>query len=152
MSATKRQREYAKARFGGAGITEAAIAAGCPEKSAAQAGSRLEKHPKVVALLDQLKAAESENNPAAGRDNIRENRPTDDPYFEDPRDFLLYRMNDTKLEMKDRVSVALGLMPYEHQKRGESGKKEQKQQSAQAATSGRFSSAKPPQLSLIQKH
>src|SRR5699024_1405540 len=116
-------------------------------------GSRLEKHPNVLAHLGRLKSLESDAMPAAGRD-----APTpgaagvDGEFFEDPKDMLKHAMNDRHLDPKTRLQAAIALLPFEHQKLGESGKKEQQDKAAQAAGKGRFApSATPPaQLSLVR--
>ena len=56
----------------------------------------------------------------------------------DPRAFLLAVMNDGATEAKLRVDAAKALMPFMHQKLGEGGKKEQKQEAAEKAATGKF--------------
>lgn len=128
---------------------EAAILAGCPEKTAAQAGSRLEKHPNVVGYIARLKAIESETNPVAGSDPPPPPG-TEMEFFDDPKDMLRAAMNDRRLDIKTRLEAAKSLLPYEHQKLGESGKKEKDGAAAQGAVKGRFKPAAPPQLQLIK--
>src|SRR5690606_12974202 len=48
MALTPKKRRFIDAIRGGASNRDAAIAAGCPEKSASAAGSRLAKDPDVV--------------------------------------------------------------------------------------------------------
>lgn len=50
----------------------------------------------------------------------------------------------------DQVRAATAALPYLHPKIGEGGKKELKQQAAQAASSGRFSASSPPKLALVK--
>ena len=153
MSLTEQQRKYAEARMAGLSIKDSALAAGCPPKTASQAGSRLEKHPSVLAHLARLKKIESDSTPAAGRDTVAQNHGEDEAeFFEDPKDLLKHAMNDRALDMKARLQAAIALLPFEHQKLGESGKKEQKDVAAQSAVSGRFSPAAPPptQLKLVR--
>ncbi len=136
----------------GLSIRDAALAAGCPAKSASQAGSRLEKHPAVLAHLARLKQVESDQNPLAGRD-VPPAGLEPDPFFEDPRDLLRHFMNNRTLDPKLRLQAAASLMPYEHQRQGESGKKEQREDEARdVAKGGLYSPAKPPaaQLSLVR--
>lgn len=153
MTLTDQQRKYAEARMSGLSIKDAALAAGCPLKTASQAGSRLEKHPSVLAHLSRLKTLESESNPVAGRDPVDASQAsTDAKFFEDPKDMLRHAMNDRKLDVKARLQAAIALLPFEHQKLGESGKKEQKETAAQGAVTGRFAPATPPpsQLKLVK--
>lgn len=56
MALTPKKRAFIAALRGGASNRDAAIAAGCPEKSASAAGSRLAKDPDVVAELNKLRA------------------------------------------------------------------------------------------------
>lgn len=148
MSLTEQQRKYAEARFDGCNKREAAILAGCPEKTAAQAGSRLEKHPNVIAHLARLKAGESAKNPSAGSD-----APPPDglqPFYDDPMEMLRESMNNRLLDPKIRIQAAVALLPYSHQKLGESGKKDNLNDAAKSAAGGRFQPAKPPaQLKLV---
>lgn len=146
-SLTEQQRLYAEARFKGLSKKDAAIAAGCPEKTASAAGSRLEKHPHVQEHLARLKAIESKQNPAAGVDPLPPGVET--PVFEDPKDLLRYAMNNPKLDIKTRIEAAKSLLPYEHQKMGETGKKEGQAQAAGKVVQGRFKQAPPPQMRLV---
>lgn len=149
---TEQQRRYAEARMDGLGIRDAAIFAGCPEKTASQAGSRLEKHPNVVAHLARLKHVESETVPGSGHDAAP---PGVDPAaddFEDPKEFLKHAMNDRRADLKTRMQAAIALLPFEHQKMGETGKKQQRDNEAGDVVKGRFAPAKPPpspQLKLV---
>ncbi|ROL64599.1 terminase small subunit [Pseudomonas vranovensis] len=56
MALTPKKRAFIAALRGGASNRDAAIAAGCPEKSASAAGSRLAKDPDVVAEMNKLRA------------------------------------------------------------------------------------------------
>lgn len=64
--------------------------------------------------------------------------------YSDPREFLRAVMNDLMTDAKVRVDAAKALMPYEHHKLGEGGKKEQKNEAAKKAGAGKFSSSAPP--------
>jgi phage terminase small subunit len=55
--------------------------------------------------------------------------------FTDPRDFLRAVMNDAETEQKLRIQAAVCLMPFEHVKKGEGGKKDQQKDAAKAAAS-----------------
>lgn len=56
MALTPKKRTFINALRGGASNRDAAIAAGCPAKSASAAGSRLAKDPDVVAEVAKLRA------------------------------------------------------------------------------------------------
>ncbi|MCR6651797.1 MAG: terminase small subunit [Cellvibrionaceae bacterium] len=147
MSLTEQQRCYAEARMQGHSKKDAAVIAGCPEKSAAQAGSRLERHPNVLAYIARLKAIESETTPAAGMDALPSE--SEMKVFEDPMEMLLDAMNDRRLDIKTRLDVAKALLPYEHQKLGDGGKKEGQRNKAEKVVQGKFKPSPPPQLKLV---
>ncbi|WP_290425426.1 hypothetical protein [Massilia sp. YIM B02769] len=65
--------------------------------------------------------------------------------YSDPLDFLRAVMNDSGTEAKLRVDAARALMPFVHQKKGEGGKKQQKDEDAQKVAS-KFGQAAPPRL------
>lgn len=154
MALTKQQSLYAEARFAGAGKRDAALAAGCPPKTATQAAAKLEKHPNVIAHLARLKHLESEATPAAGRDAIPAGVEVElgGEFFEDPKDLLRHAMNDRRLDPKTRIQAAVALLPFEHQKLGETGKKDKQATAAEGAVTGRFKPAEPPakQLKLVK--
>lgn len=151
MALTEQQRKYAEARMSGLSVKNSALAAGCPEKTASQAGSRLEKHPNVVAHLSRLKHKESDENPAVGRDAVDPVVASSMGFYEDPMEMLRHAMNDRLLEPKMRIQAAVALLPYEHKKLGESGKKEDQAETAKGAVKGRFAPAAPPaQLKLVK--
>ena len=150
MALTEQQRKYAEARMTGASIKDSALAAGCPAKTASQAGSRLEKHPNVLAHLARLKHLESEATPAAGRDALPPDVQLGEEFFEDPKDLLRHAMNDRRLDPKTRIQAAVALLPFEHQKRGEAGKKEQQVTAAETVATGGFCPPAPPAPQLTQ--
>lgn len=136
----------------GLSVRDAAVAAGCPVKTAAQAGSRHEKHPNVLAHLARLKHLESETVPGSGRDTPPPSVNLGAEFFDDPKDLLRHAMNDRSLDPKTRIQAAVALLPFEHQKLGESGKKEKQDQAAEQVVSGRFAPAPAPpsQLKLVK--
>ncbi len=64
----------------------------------------------------------------------------------DPKAFLLAVMNDGATEARLRVDAAKALMPFIHQKIGEGGKNDEKQDAAKKASAGKFGAAAPPRL------
>jgi phage terminase small subunit len=66
--------------------------------------------------------------------------------YDDPEKFLRAVMNDSGTEAKLRVDAAKALMPFTHQKIGEGGKKDAKQDAAKKAGGGKFAPAAPPRL------
>jgi phage terminase small subunit len=64
--------------------------------------------------------------------------------YTDPKDYLLDDMNDPTLDRKDRRDAAKALMPFLHARKGEGGKKEERQDAAKKAGAGKFGAAPPP--------
>lgn len=157
MALTPKQRAFVVAVRDGASNKDAAIAAGYAAPSASVAGSRLAKHPEVVAELAKFginKIVKSSDRtpevPASPESTL------DDPAeagfdlaqalrHSDPKDFLLAVMNDFGTEPKLRVDAAKALMPFLHPRKGESGKKETAKEAAEKAA-GKFSRQAPPKL------
>lgn len=65
--------------------------------------------------------------------------------YSDPKDYLLDDMNDPNLDRKDRRDAAKALMPFLHARKGEGGKKEERQKAAEKVAS-KFSRQAPPKL------
>ncbi|MEV1255281.1 hypothetical protein [Pseudomonas aeruginosa] len=135
MALTEQKRRYAAARLSGMGKKAAAIKAGCPEKTAAQAASRYEKDSDVQAAMGrQLKVAQARVEVV----------PTDtDPYIpaqsSDPLEFMRQMMNDLEADPKLRLDAAKALAGFTIAKPGEKGKKEERQEKAEeAGKSSRF--------------
>ncbi|HEJ1535797.1 TPA: terminase small subunit [Pseudomonas aeruginosa] len=135
MALTEQKRRYAAARLSGMGKKAAAIEAGCPEKTAAQAASRYEKDPDVQAAMGrQLKVAEKK---------VAATSVDPDPYIpassDDPLEFMRQMMNDLAADPKLRLDAAKALAGFTIAKPGEKGKKEERQEKAEeAGKSSRF--------------
>ncbi|HBO0862561.1 terminase small subunit [Pseudomonas aeruginosa] len=140
MALTEQKRRYAAARLSGLGKKAAAIEAGCPEKTAAQAASRYEKDADVQAAMGrQLKVAEKK---------VAATSVDPDPYIparsDDPLEFMRQMMNDLEADPKLRLDAAKSLAAFTVAKPGEKGKKEEKADAAKQAGKGRFASAPAP--------
>lgn len=145
MALTDKKRRYAEARLSGAPKKEAAIAAGCPAKTAAQAASRYEKDPDVQAAMSRLAVVETmrrSDPPVVNADvNIA-------PAADDPKAFLVGVMNNLAEDPKLRLDAAKALLPYVHGKVAEQGKKDQKADAAKKVSAGRFGQGAPPRLAV----
>ncbi|WP_312800037.1 terminase small subunit [Pseudomonas sp.] len=146
MALTEQKRRYADARLSGMSKKEAAILAGCPEKTASQAASRYEKDPEVQAAMGRTIAVEAMKKAAPP--------PADpDPYIPgqaaDPLDFFKNMMNDLEADPKLRLDAAKALASFTISKPGEKGKKEQVQEAAEQASTGRFGLRKPGHLKAV---
>ncbi len=159
MALTPKKRAFVDALRGGASNKDAAIAAGYAASSASAAGSRLAKDPYVMAAMagttfnkkvNKIVKAPAAQQPAAEVSQTAE--PDDSPGFDlskvlsysDPKAFLLAAMNDQKTEKKLRVDAAKALMPFMHPRKGETGKKTERENAAKVAGAGRFGSSPPP--------
>lgn len=147
MALTGKKKKFAEAVFTGKTNKEAAIAAGYSKATASPAGSRLVKDKDVIAHLAKLKISAETGAPV-----LAEPAPKFDldaaMQHKDPRVFLIAAMNDIELTPKLRIDAAKALMPFEHQKLGEGGKKEQKQADAQKVAS-KFAAGAPPKLAAV---
>jgi phage terminase small subunit len=164
MALTPKKRAFVAALREGASKKDAAIAAGCPEKTASAAGTRLAKDPDVIAELHKLNAlhpvkaaVKTVKGPeaAAAPDQVpEEEAPAGFDLkgallHRDPKDFLLAVMNDFDSDAKLRVDAAKALMPFIHPRKGESGKKEVAKDKAAGAAQGKFGVRKGP-LSVVK--
>jgi phage terminase small subunit len=68
---------------------------------------------------------------------------------DDPEQFLVAVMNSAGASARARIDAARALMPFRHAKRGELGKKDQRQAAAEKAGKGRFNPSKPPKLAVV---
>lgn len=146
MELTGKHRAFADAKLAGMSNKEAAISAGYSEKTAGPAGSRLAKHPAIVAFVKKYKRSGSVKPPAPPK-------PPAAPKFDvkaalltsDPLVFLTAAMNDPAAAPKLRVEAAKALMPFIHARKGEGGKKEASADAAKKVAS-RFAQASAPRL------
>lgn len=147
MALTEQKRRYADARLSGMSKKESAILAGCPEKTASQAASRLEKDAEVQAAMGRTTAvkAAAKSAPPVG---------DPDPYIpqaaEDPLEFFKGMMNDLEADPKLRLDAAKALASFTVSKPGEKGKKEQVQEAAEQIASGRFGLRKSGPLRAVK--
>ncbi|QIQ73225.1 terminase small subunit [Pseudomonas coronafaciens] len=152
MALTPKQRAFVDAVRGGASNKDAAIAAGYAAASASAAGSRLAKHPNVMAALGTMRVNKKVKGPVPAPTSDGASDEPQEAGFDlakamrhsDPKDFLLAVMNDFETEPKLRVDAAKALMPFVHPRKGESGKKEAAKDKAAGAAQGRFGVRKGP--------
>lgn len=158
------RQKFVESTLRGNGPKQAAIDAGLSEKTAASAGSRLRKDPKIVAALAAIGFATPgvypeahkpihprKPAPAAPEDQEPEDDPLDDlPQTTDSKAFLEAVQANPKVQLSKRMEAARQLLPYQHAKIGEKGKKETKADGAkQASTNGNaYASGRPPLASV----
>lgn len=67
-----------------------------------------------------------------------------DIQVDDPLDFLKMVMNNPRVAADVRKDAAKAMLPYVHAKKGETGKKDEKDAAAKKVSAGRFAGAAPP--------
>ena len=68
------------------------------------------------------------------------------PIAGDPKSFLMSVMNDQSIDMRLRIDAARTLAPFFHVRISERAKKEEAQNAAKKATTGRFTASSRPRL------
>jgi len=171
MALTSKKRAFIVAVREGASNKDAAIAAGCPEKTASAAGSRLAKDADVIRELHKLNAlfpvnadvkaavktsVKASKSERAVRPSVvpglRTERVAQPPIDvdEDPLSFFKSMMADEDMDPKLRLDAAKALASFTVSKPGEKGKKEQVQEAAEQVATGRFGLRKPGQLRAVK--
>lgn len=140
---TPTQELFFQATLRGEKPEQAAISAGL--KSPKPSGFRMRKHPAIVAALAAVGISTSCVKPtkpgstesASEEDAAAELATIEIPETEDPKVFLTALMNCPKAGVKARLEAAKALLPFEHSKIGEKGKKATKAEgAANAAAEG----------------
>lgn len=148
--------KFLAATLRGATPEEAAIAAGLSEKTARVAGARLRKKPAIVEAL----AAIGISTPGASAPGPKvthsepepEEEPIDDlPKTEDSLEFLEAVVANPRIPLGRRMEAAKTLLPFQHAKIGEKGKKETKADGAKQTAGGSdvYATRKPPSLKAV---
>ncbi|MGH8818091.1 MAG: hypothetical protein ACREX5_15950 [Achromobacter pestifer] len=160
------QRKFVEATLRGAGPKEAAIAAGLSPDTAGPAGARMRKHPKVVSALaavgfDTPGASQEAHKPIHPRkpapEPQDEQEPTEEdldqplPETTDSIEFLEAVVAHPKMPLGRRIEAAKTLLPFQHAKIGEKGKKQTKADGAKDLAEGgnAYGSRKPPSLKAV---
>lgn len=155
------RQKFVESTLRGNGPKQAAIDAGLSEKTAASAGSRLRKDPKIVAALAAIGFATPGAPPAVKTpdpvaavpaDQEPEDDPLDDlPQTGDSLEFLEAVQANPRVPLGRRIEVAKALLPFQHAKIGEKGKKETKADGAKQAAAGSdaYATRRPPPLKAV---
>ncbi|MNQ72541.1 hypothetical protein D3C85_872490 [compost metagenome] len=151
------QELFFKATLRGEKPEQAAVSAGL--KSPKAAGFRMRKHPAIVAALAAVGISTAGVKPAkpgstaspSEEDAAAELATIEIPETEDPKVFLTALMNCPKAGVKARLEAAKALLPFEHSKIGEKGKKETKADGAKQTAGGTdvYATRKPPSLKAV---
>ena len=139
MALTGKKAAFAEAVLAGKSNKEAAILAGYSAKTASAAGSRLAKDQAIVDYLNrQIRVmAKSEEQPAQALSPCSfELSPETPIVWTDPLTFLRAVMNHQFTDLKHRIDAAKAMMPYEYAKKGDVGKKQEREQFALVAENG----------------
>ncbi|MEN1957222.1 terminase small subunit [Luteimonas changyuni] len=141
---TEKQQAFVANKVAGVANRDAAIAAGYSVTGAAVAADKLMKHPGV---LSAIKAAAPN---VSAKANTLPKMPREK--YTDPKVFLSDVMNLTTLPIAVRADAAKQLLPYQHAKMGEVGKKQSKVDRAKVITAGRgkFAPKAPPALTVVR--
>lgn len=137
MAITQKKKLFAQAKREGKSNTDAAIFAGYSADTAPQAGSRLAKDKDVIGEIGRKEKIEVAKE-IAKETGVRLDIPDLGVMYKDPKDFLMAVMNDPESDIKTRSEAAKALMPFIHQRKGETGKKEEKEAAAKKASTGKF--------------
>ena len=143
MDLTGKKRAFVDAVLSGKSNKEAAILAGYSAKTASAAGSRLAKDKEIAAYLkvritEMAKAdakAEDDSSPVPSPNDFRLN-PSLPIVWTDPLAFLRAVMNHEYTDLKHRINAAKAMLPYELAKKGDIGKKEEREQFSLIAEQG----------------
>lgn len=156
MVISERQRLYAEARASGLNKRASAVAAGCPEKTASQQASRLEKDEAVIAHWKRMgfdPEAPVERGPrpstvkAAEYVSERAKRPMDE--FEDPVEYMRAVVNNPMEDPKLRLDAAKAWDAAIRGRAQAKGKKGEQAEKAKKA-SGKFGVPTPPPLKAVK--
>ena len=159
MALTSKKRAFIVAVREGASNKDAAIAAGCPDKTALHKLNAL--FPVKTDVKADVKAhVKAGVNPSTPEGVVRGALPAskrieravsppvnldDDPLY-----FFKSMMLDEEIDPKLRLDAAKALASFTVSKPGEKGKKEQVQEAAEQVASGRFGLRKPGQLRAVK--
>lgn len=136
---TDKQRAFVAAKQAGCTNRDAAIAAGYSVAAASTTADKLMANP---AIRKELK------EPAKVTPGI-----PDMPrkHYADSLSFLQDVMNHASLPIAVRADAAKQLLPYQHARMGEQGKKEKAKDRAHKVAGGKFTPKRPPQLTVVPK-
>jgi phage terminase small subunit len=70
----------------------------------------------------------------------------DDLSSDDSLEFLLAVQNNPAIDIKERIKASIALAAYQHAKKGDGGKKEEKGEAAKKAAAGKFAAPSGPRL------
>lgn len=153
---TAMHQAYIAARIDGLPPTRAAIHAGYAKTSAQSTSSRLEQRTDIKKAIKEGRRKVGRAKDHAKSDlDINDDKPRLKDKYECSLAFMRDAMNNPRLSDSVRFEAAKQLLPYEHGRIGEKGKKEtQKDRAKEVAGGGspqrtRLTPKKPPQLRVV---
>lgn len=137
---TKKQRRFIELKAMGVANKEAAIQAGYAPNSADVTAGKLMMRADVREAIGQGQASSS----------VDKSQGMPRAHYPDSLTFLMDAMNNAALPVPMRIDAAKSLLPYQHARLGEKGKKEKRKEEADRLTGGRgrFQTMPPPQPKL----
>lgn len=151
MALTDKKRRFADALLAGASKSRAAIDAGYSAKTAPQAGSKLSKDKDVTEYLQrraELDAPVPKVKSEVKKVNASETVAQSTSSFDSRALLERIARDNEKLNPDLAAKIALGLMPYDHPKKGDIGKKETAEAALQKVAKGKFGQSAPPPTHL----
>ncbi|MDY7565797.1 terminase small subunit [Pseudomonas sp. RTC3] len=158
MALTDKKRRFADALLSGVSKSQAAIDAGYSVKTAPQAGSKLFKDQDVTGYLQRrsapnappqkVKSEVKKVKSEVEKVNLDDALTLDAPTFDSRALLERIARDNEQLNPELAAKIALGLMPYDHPKKADFGKKDAKEADAQKAAKGRFGQSSPPPIQL----
>ena len=144
---TQKQRAFAENKAAGMTNRDAAVSAGYGVAAANQTATKLMAHPGIRSAIKAATKA------TPGVDTKSPTMPR--KRYEDPMTFLQDVMNHAGLPIAVRADAAKQLLPYQHARLGEQGKKEKAKERAhklaeQSGKRKRLQPMSPPQLRVVK--
>lgn len=156
MALAERQRLYAEARADGLNKRASALAAGCPEKTASQQATRLERDQAVIDHWKRIgfdPDAPVEKPPmpstVAAAERLAERADTPLDEYSDPVEYMKALVNSPTEDPKLRLDAAKAWDASNRAKLQARGKKEEKADKAKEAAN-RFAAPAPPKLAAVK--
>jgi phage terminase small subunit len=141
---TVKQQAFVANKVAGVVNRDAAIAAGYAVAGASVAADKLMHNPAIRAAIKAATKGEGVTMPA--------DKPTmPRKHYADAKEFLVDVMNHHLLPIAMRADAAKQLLPYQHARMGEQGKKEKAKERARELTGkrGLFTPKQPPTMRII---
>ena len=148
---TEKQLKFIDAKAQGLKHRQAAIIAGYAPNSCEVAASQLMQRPDIKSAIAKRKRELEKLGrvlpPLPGQEK---EKPQLKDHYDDPLSLMQDVFNNPNIAFGMRFEAAKQAMPYCHARIGEQGKKEKKQEAANAANQGRFQPKTAPKLVSVK--